>query len=342
MSKKAKGKMYPKSAAIHAYRMFSLGRINGPEHHPGQMQLPMVVPAETGPRLLPYVLYAAADPDGTVRMPLSELALLVGKTPRTVERWRERIRDLGFICKVSNGNRYAASTYLLMVPDWAVEQMVERYPDTFERDPRHDTQDVASSPAESSPSGDTQDVASSAAPEILDTTSERLEATSPRSDCRLEEEEGDSLRSSPLVEPPRRRDPSTVAPDGAGDDDECGCPIDITGCADLLADLIVGNGRKIRPTVTCTAWHRPIRLMIDRDHLSVAEIEGAIRWSQADPFWKANILSPAKLRAKYDQLRLRALADRQRQVTTQPSKWATALSLVPADDDRPAIEGTPR
>lgn len=141
----------------------------------------------------------------------------------------------------------------------------------------------------------------------------------------------------------RLPDRTVDALDGAGDDERCGCLVEITGPADLLADLIVGNGRKVRPTVTCTAWHRPIRLMLTRDQLTAHEIEGAIRWSQADPFWKANILSPAKLRAKYEQLRLKAQADRQRQTTTPPtSKWAAALSLVPPDADRHAIEGTPR
>lgn len=74
--------------------------------------------------------------------------------------------------------------------------------------------------------------------------------------------------------------------------------------ANLLADLIAGNGSK-RPTVTPT-WVNDIRLMIERDEREPARIEAAIRWCQADPFWSANILSPKALRKQYDRMRLQA------------------------------------
>lgn len=218
MSKKPKGKMFPKTAAMHAYRLWSLGRINGPDQHPDQLHLPLEVPAETGPRLLPYVLYAVADPDGTVTVPLSELCLMVGHAPRTVERWRARIRGLGFLAKVSNGNRYAAAVYLLTLPDWAASQMEERYPGTFEPASRAATQDGASTPSQSGSRAATQDGASTPGVQILEPPSERLEPPSPRLDCRLTDKEGDSLRSSVPPQPPKPRDPSVAAPDGADRD----------------------------------------------------------------------------------------------------------------------------
>lgn len=70
----------------------------------------------------------------------------------------------------------------------------------------------------------------------------------------------------------------------------------------LLADLIEANGSK-RPASTTKA-RDAVRLMIDRDNRTPAQIEWVIRWCQADDFWKTNILSMPKLREKFDQLRL--------------------------------------
>jgi len=81
-------------------------------------------------------------------------------------------------------------------------------------------------------------------------------------------------------------------------------PQEAQDLAHLLADLITANGSK-KPNVT-DAWIKEIDLMHRKDCRSWEQIEGAIRWSQADPFWRANILSPRKLREKYDQLRLSA------------------------------------
>jgi hypothetical protein len=79
---------------------------------------------------------------------------------------------------------------------------------------------------------------------------------------------------------------------------------DVDHLCDLLADSIQDNGSK-RPTIT-KSWRDSCRLMIDKDGRTIDEIRGAIVWSQADEFWRANILSMPKLRDKYDQLRLAA------------------------------------
>lgn len=81
-------------------------------------------------------------------------------------------------------------------------------------------------------------------------------------------------------------------------------PTPISELCDLLAKLIEDNGSR-RPTVTAK-WKTDMRLLHERDGRSFTQIENMIRWCQADDFWRANILSPAKLRAKYDQMRLRA------------------------------------
>ena len=49
-----------------------------------------------------------------------------------------------------------------------------------------------------------------------------------------------------------------------------------------------------------------IRLMLDRDGRTADDVAGAIRWAQANEFWRSNILSPSKLREKYETLRAQA------------------------------------
>jgi hypothetical protein len=49
-------------------------------------------------------------------------------------------------------------------------------------------------------------------------------------------------------------------------------------------------------------WAYDIDLMVRIDHRSPDEIRQLIDWAHRDPFWKANILSPGKLREKWDTL----------------------------------------
>jgi predicted phage replisome organizer len=60
-------------------------------------------------------------------------------------------------------------------------------------------------------------------------------------------------------------------------------------------------------------WSNQIRLMIERDNRKPEQIRNMIDWCQNDSFWKTNILSTKKLRDKYDQLKVRALEDYNRQ-----------------------------
>jgi hypothetical protein len=57
-------------------------------------------------------------------------------------------------------------------------------------------------------------------------------------------------------------------------------------------------------------WCREIRLMRERDGRTRKEIGGMFRWANADPFWRLNILSPAKLRVQWDALSLRRNVNR--------------------------------
>lgn len=52
-------------------------------------------------------------------------------------------------------------------------------------------------------------------------------------------------------------------------------------------------------------WLKDLRLLRERDGRSHREIAELFAWANADAFWQANILSPGKLREKWDQLQLK-------------------------------------
>jgi hypothetical protein len=94
----------------------------------------------------------------------------------------------------------------------------------------------------------------------------------------------------------------------------------------LLADLIAENDdNHKRPTITM-AWYRECRLLIERDGRSAKQVEAAIRWSQANIFWKANILGMPKLREKYSELSLQARRERD---AAPPKQVAAAGRFIP-------------
>lgn len=71
-----------------------------------------------------------------------------------------------------------------------------------------------------------------------------------------------------------------------------------------FATRLEDTGSK-RPTIT-TKWRNDIRLLLDKDGVTPEQAIAAIDWAQADDFWQAHILSPAKLRQKYETLRRQA------------------------------------
>jgi hypothetical protein len=52
-------------------------------------------------------------------------------------------------------------------------------------------------------------------------------------------------------------------------------------------------------------WANTIRLMRERDGRTHDAIRHLFRLVQADEFWRTNVLSPDKLRSKWDDLRLK-------------------------------------
>ncbi|MFI8660124.1 hypothetical protein ACIGKR_09045 [Rhodococcus qingshengii] len=82
---------------------------------------------------------------------------------------------------------------------------------------------------------------------------------------------------------------------------------DVLEVCELLAKLMIDNG--CRPPTISTKWKNDIRLLLDKDCVPLATVLAVTEWSQQSEFWKANIQSPAKLRAKFDTLRLQMQRD---------------------------------
>ena len=79
---------------------------------------------------------------------------------------------------------------------------------------------------------------------------------------------------------------------------------------ELLAHEIEANGSR-KPKIT-SRWVQDMEKIMRLDNRSPEQVRLAILWCQDNAFWKANILSPTKLREKYDQLRLQASRDVER------------------------------
>ena len=56
-------------------------------------------------------------------------------------------------------------------------------------------------------------------------------------------------------------------------------------------------------------WSKEFDYILRIDNKNIEEVERVIRWCQHDSFWKSNILSPKKLREKYDQLYLKMIEE---------------------------------
>ena len=98
------------------------------------------------------------------------------------------------------------------------------------------------------------------------------------------------------------------------------------GTADDLkaAEWMFSRVKIITPTAKAPnwpAWANEVRLLrgsLDVTHHDICE---TFRWANADHFWQTNILSPAKLRAKWDILRAQM---------SQPGRNRQAVAQQPA------------
>ena len=108
----------------------------------------------------------------------------------------------------------------------------------------------------------------------------------------------------------------------------------------LLAALMRERDPKAKIPKTAAAWKRwqdAARLLIDSDERHFEEAEQVLRFSQADEFWKTNILSMPKFREKYDQLRAKWIGSRQRaQAAVATHQQPSTADLMAAYERRDA------
>ena len=72
------------------------------------------------------------------------------------------------------------------------------------------------------------------------------------------------------------------------------------------------------------AWANDIRLLSERDGKSHPEIIELFEWANQDHFWQANILSPRKLREKWDVLVLQRNRQTKPRGDNLSMEWNTA------------------
>jgi hypothetical protein len=103
-------------------------------------------------------------------------------------------------------------------------------------------------------------------------------------------------------------------------------------CQHLAAVIEKGGGKKPRITKT---WRNDVRLLLDVDEVTPEQAIAAIDWAHADDFWQAHILSPGKLRAKYETLRRQAQAQQRKQ---RPAGPATAPRTMTEEEKQRALK----
>jgi hypothetical protein len=92
---------------------------------------------------------------------------------------------------------------------------------------------------------------------------------------------------------------------------------DVERVCQHLAAVIEKGGTK-KPRITKT-WRNDVRLLLDVDEVTTDQAVAAIDWAHADDFWQAHILSPGKLRAKYETLRRQAIAQQRKRAPQGPA-----------------------
>ena len=121
-------------------------------------------------------------------------------------------------------------------------------------------------------------------------------------------------------------EPTTTSKEVVGD-----CRADVERICEYLADAIEENGSK-RPAIT-KGWQDEARRLLDRDGRTEDEVIRAIDWCQRGEsanarFWRPNVMSMTKLRAKFDQMRLQAAEENRGAQTNTQRHLALAQQLA--------------
>ena len=105
-------------------------------------------------------------------------------------------------------------------------------------------------------------------------------------------------------------------------------PDHVIELCDHLAEHIKANGNRVGKVGV--HWWQAMDRLIRLDDYTPDQVRQVIDWSQQDEFWQGNILSAKKLREKFDQLKTRMFAERNK--VTPPQQFQSAA-------ERRAIQG---
>jgi len=92
-------------------------------------------------------------------------------------------------------------------------------------------------------------------------------------------------------------------------------------CAEYLLESLLAVQPDIKKP-NLETWANHVRLMNNRDNRTHKEICQVWKWAREDSFWQQNILSPSKLREKFDQLKAKMNA------TAKPQSRHTGLDEI--------------
>ena len=98
----------------------------------------------------------------------------------------------------------------------------------------------------------------------------------------------------------------------------------------LLKELILTNNPKAQPKDT--TWARTFDLMLTKDKREPEDIAAVIRWTQADDFEKANVLSADKVRSRFDSLLMKMNSKGNGHKQQSPASMPKDVTME-ADDD---------
>ncbi len=102
-----------------------------------------------------------------------------------------------------------------------------------------------------------------------------------------------------------------------------GEPIDHELADQMFSTVFADVENPKRPNAD--AWANDFRLMRERDNRTVEQIRYLIDWTAKHDFWSGVVLSPAKLRAKWDQLAKQVKQDKEkRRASSQPTNHRRA------------------
>jgi hypothetical protein len=94
----------------------------------------------------------------------------------------------------------------------------------------------------------------------------------------------------------------------------------------LYENILSNNPDYKQPNLQ--SWANDVRLMIERDNRTEDQITYLMDWCQNHSFWKSNILSPSKLREKFDQLIMRVKEDIKKQNKQQEKEIPRAYQSL--------------